>query len=97
MARGIPTNTWWQAAGNSVADRLGRSPRWARSLFVAYQVSQIEVNSRKANARQVYLAYSNAGLSYPELLRPTDYVSVRRRRHTSRALQVVHHDDDLRL
>ena len=36
------------------------------------------MNSRKANARQVYLAYSNAGLKYPEYLRPgASYAQIR--------------------
>ena len=76
MARGIPTK-WWQAAGN--LSQIGSAVAAIGALlFVAYQVSQIEVNSRKANARQVYLAYSNAGLAHPELLRPTDYAAIRR-------------------
>ena len=75
MARGTPTK-WWQWAGN--LSQIGSAVAATGALlFVAYQVSQIEVNSRKANARQVYLAYSNAGLAYPELLRPTDYAAIR--------------------
>ena len=67
---------WWQSFGN--ASQIGSALAAIGALaFIAFQVSQIEVNSRKANARQVYLAYSNAGLAYPELLRPADYGAIR--------------------
>ncbi len=76
MPRGADKSQWWQKAGN--ASQIGSALAAIGALaFIAWQVSQIEVNSRKANARQVYLAYSNAGLQYPELLRPTDYGAIR--------------------
>ncbi len=67
---------WWQSFGN--ASQIGSALAAIGALaFIAWQVSQIEVNGRKANARQVYLAYSNAGLQYPEYLRPADYGAIR--------------------
>ena len=66
---------WWQALGN-VAQIVAAIGSLGALLFVAWQVSQIEVNSRKAYARQVYLAYSDAGMKYPEFLRP-NYVAIR--------------------
>lgn len=66
---------WWQALGN-VAQIVAAIGSLGALLFVAWQVSQIEVNSRKAYARQVYLAYSDAGMKYPEFLRP-NYAAIR--------------------
>ena len=75
MARGDITK-WWQSAGN--LSQMGSAVAAIGALaFIAWQVSQIEINSRKANARQVYLAYSNAGLRYPEFLRPADYAAIK--------------------
>ena len=77
MARKSDASRWWQTAGN--LSQIGSALAAICALaFIAYQVSQIEVNSRKANARQVYLSYSKAGLQYPEYLRPTDYGAIRR-------------------
>ena len=76
MAPKGDASQWWQKAGN--LSQIGSALAAICALgFIAYQVSQIEVNSRKANARQVYLAYSNAGLKYPQYLRPTDYGAIR--------------------
>jgi hypothetical protein len=77
MAPKINKTQWWQAIGN--LSQIGSAVAAIGALgFIAFQISQIEVNSRKANARQVYLAYSTAGLRYPEFLRPTDYAAIRR-------------------
>jgi hypothetical protein len=66
---------WWQGFGN-VAQMVAAVGSVGALTFVAWQVSQIEANSRKANARQVYLAYSEAGMRYPEYLRP-NYPQIR--------------------
>ena len=60
---------WWQALGNA-AQIIAAVGSVGALTFVAWQVTQIETESRKANARQVYLAYSAAGMKYPEYLRP---------------------------
>jgi hypothetical protein len=67
---------WWQAFGN-MAQIVAAIGSVGALAFVAWQVSQIEANNRKANARQVYLAYSEAGMRYPEYLRP-NYAQIRR-------------------
>ena len=77
MARGSDKTQWWQAAGN-LSQIVSAVAAVGALVFIAWQVSQIEVNSRKANARQVYLAYSDAGLRYPEFLRPADFAAIKR-------------------
>jgi hypothetical protein len=77
MARPGETTHWWQAVGN-VSQICSALAAVVALAFIAYQVSLIEVNSRKASARQVYLAYSDAGLRYPEFLRPTNYPAIKR-------------------
>ena len=67
---------WWQGLGN-LSQMVAAIGSLGALLFVAWQVSQIEVNSRKANARHVYLAYSEAGMRYPEFLRPQNYAEIR--------------------
>jgi hypothetical protein len=76
---GKPTSPpqWWQQFGN-LSQIASAVASIGALTFVAYQVSQIEVNGRKANARQVYLAYSNASLAHPELIKPTDYAAIKR-------------------
>ncbi len=70
------TAQWWQAFGN-LSQMISAIAAVLALAFITYQVSQIEINGRKANARQVYLAYSNAGLKYPEFLRPENYAQIR--------------------
>ena len=67
---------WWQRLGN-VSQMVAGFGSLGALIFVAWQVSQIEINSRKADARQVYLAYSEAGMRYPEFLRPQNYAAIR--------------------
>lgn len=67
---------WWQAFGN-LSQMASAIAAIVALAFIAYQISQIEINGRKANARQVYLSYSNAGLKYPEFLRPEAYAQIR--------------------
>jgi hypothetical protein len=66
---------WWQRFGNwaQIASAVASI---AALTFVAYQIRQIETNGRKANARAVYQAYSNASLQYPELIKP-DYAAIK--------------------
>jgi hypothetical protein len=67
---------WWQTLGN--LSQMGSALAAIFALgFIAYQVSQIEINYRKSNARQVYLAYSNASLKYPEFLRPENLADIK--------------------
>lgn len=72
-----PAPYWWQRFGNWSQIASAIASIGALS-FVAYQVSLIEVNGRKANARAVYQAYSNASLRYPELIKPADYAAIKR-------------------
>ena len=67
---------WWQGLGN-LSQMVAAIGSLGALLFIAWQVSQIEINSRKANARHVYLAYSDAGMRYPEFLRPQNYAAIR--------------------
>ena len=95
MPRGADKSRLWQTAGN--ASQIGSALAAIGALaFIAWQVSQIEVNSRKANARQVYYA---ARPLVQALLGPGAH-RLRRdpgRPGEVRALQVVRRDDDLRL
>lgn len=69
--------TWWQRYGN-VSQIASAVASLGALSFVAYQVSLIEVNSRKANARSVYQHYANASLQHPELIQPLDYAAIKR-------------------
>jgi hypothetical protein len=77
MARASERTHWWQHTGN-LSQVLSAIGAIGALIFIAYQVSEFEANNRKANARQVYLAYAEAGLRYPEFLRPANYAAIKR-------------------
>ncbi|MGI8527478.1 MAG: hypothetical protein ACR2K5_15150 [Pseudolabrys sp.] len=68
---------WWQRYGNISQIASALASIGALS-FVAYQVSLIEVNTRKSSARSVYQGYVTASMAHPELLKPADYGAIRR-------------------
>ncbi|MBV8793284.1 MAG: hypothetical protein JO237_14685 [Pseudolabrys sp.] len=68
---------WWQRFGN-LSQVVSAVAAAGALAFVAYQVSLIEVNTRKSSARSVYQNYVNASLSHPEYLKPADYAAIKR-------------------
>lgn len=70
-----PRPRFWLPFGN-LSQMVSALAATLALAFVAYQITQIEVNGRKANARQVYLSYSNASLRYPQYIRP-DYAAIK--------------------
>jgi hypothetical protein len=80
MARKPPPPPYWYQAFGNLSQIVSAIAAVGALSFVAYQVSLIEVNGRRANARAVYQAYSNASLAHPELIKPSpaDYAAIRR-------------------
>jgi len=71
-----PATGWWQRYGN-LSQMASAVASIVALTFVAYQVSLIEVTSRKASARTIYQNYSNASLQHPDLIKP-DFATIKR-------------------
>ena len=65
----------WQRFGN-VAQIISALASVAALIFVVLQLDVIRKNAQRANARQVYLSYSQASLRYPQFIRP-DYDAIK--------------------
>jgi hypothetical protein len=65
----------WQRRGNT-AQWISAVAACAALIGFFIQVNSIRSNAREANARQLYGSYMEAGLKYPEFLKP-DYGAIK--------------------
>ncbi|HWL31422.1 MAG TPA: hypothetical protein VNQ50_04750 [Xanthobacteraceae bacterium] len=66
---------WWQRRGNT-AQWISAVAACIALIGFLLQLNAIRANAREANARQLYGAYMEAGLKYPQFLRP-DYEAIK--------------------
>jgi hypothetical protein len=69
------TSPWWQRRGN-IAQWVSAVAASIALIGFLVQLNAIRSNAREANARQLYGAYIEAGLKYPEFLKP-DYEAIK--------------------